>query len=282
MLERDGYHTIFYRIFNGGEMMISKITSELARIESENGVKILYAVESGSRGWGFASKDSDYDVRFIYIRPLSGYLSIEDPKDFIEVPINSLLDINGWDIRKALRLYRKSNPPLMEWLSSPIVYRDEHSLADKLTTLSVEYFLPVPSLHHYLNLAKKTFQEMLTTKQVRIKKYFYVLRPLMACRWIDTYQTMAPMDFHKLMAGLRIEADIRAGIDSLMERKLISIESDIEPINQQLYQYFSETIAYYEDKIRFLPRKDHPEKAALDALFCKIVKEAWAGESTSS
>jgi len=262
--------------------MLREITDELARIESENGVKILYAVESGSRGWGCASKDSDYDVRFIYIRPLSGYLSIEDHKDYIEVPINSLLDINGWDIRKALRLYRKSNPPLMEWLSSPIVYRDEHSLAEKLRALSREYFLPVPSLHHYLNLAKKTFQEIIITKQVRIKKYFYVLRPLMACRWIDTYQTMAPMELHKLLAGLKIEADIRAEIDRLMERKLISTEFDIEPIDHQLYQYFNETIAYYEDEIRFLPRKDHPEKAALDALFCTMVKEAWAGENTSS
>lgn len=262
--------------------MINEITSELARIELENGVKILYAVESGSRGWGFASKDSDYDVRFIYIRPLADYLSIDDYKDFIEVPIHGLLDINGWDIRKALRLYRKSNPPLMEWLSSPIVYRDEYSLAEKLRALSEEYFLPVPSLHHYLNLAKKIFKDMLITEHVRIKKYFYVLRLLMACRWIDIHKTMAPMDFHKLMAGLTIEADLKAEIDILMERKLVSIESDIEPINPQLYQYFSETIAYYEEKIRLLPRGVHSEKNALDALFCSIAQEVWGGEITAS
>jgi len=269
-------------IFNGSEAMINEITSELARIESENGIKILYAVESGSRGWGFASKDSDYDVRFIYIRPLADYLSIEDHKDFIELPINSLLDINGWDIRKALKLYRKSNPPLMEWLSSPIVYREEGYLAEKLRTLSVEYFSPVPSIHHYLNLAKKTFKEMLITKDVKIKKYFYVLRPLMACRWIDVNKTMAPMGFHKLIAGLAIEANIREEIDILMEHKLISTESDIEPINHQLYQYFSETIAYYEEKIRLVPREVNPEKTVLDTMFRNIVKEAWAGEIASS
>jgi len=274
--------TLFDRmILNGGEGMIKEITGELARIESENGVKILYAVESGSRGWGFASKDSDYDVRFIYIRTLADYLSIEDHKDFIEVPINSLLDINGWDIRKALQLYKKSNPPLMEWLSSPIVYRDEHFLAEKLRTLSVDYFSPVPSLHHYLNLAKKTFKEMLITKDVRIKKYFYVLRPLMACRWIDTHKTMAPMDFHKLMAGLVVEADLRREIDLLMERKFVSTESDIEPINNRLYQYFKETIAHYEEKIRLVPREVNPQKATLDTLFCNLVKEVWDGHSNN-
>lgn len=100
------------------------ILDKLSAIEKENNIKILYAIESGSRGWGFASKDSDYDVRFIYTHPTDWYLSIEDKKDFIEVPIDDLLDINGWDIRKSLQQYKKSNPTLMEWLSSPIVYME--------------------------------------------------------------------------------------------------------------------------------------------------------------
>ncbi|HEY9061562.1 MAG TPA: nucleotidyltransferase domain-containing protein [Pseudobacteroides sp.] len=70
------------------------ILSKLHQMERENSIRILYAVESGSRGWGFASKDSDYDARFIYIRPLEWYLSIEDKKDYIEYPIDDLLDIN--------------------------------------------------------------------------------------------------------------------------------------------------------------------------------------------
>lgn len=261
--------------------MRNEIISELNRIEAEHGVKILYAVESGSRGWGFASKDSDYDVRFIYIRPLMDYLSIEDKKDYIEVPIHDLLDINGWDIRKAFRLYRKSNPPLMEWLSSPIVYKDESSLAEKLRLLSVDYFSPVPSLHHYLNLAKKTFNEMLTTQNVKIKKYFYVLRPLMACKWIDTQENMAPMNFRTLLDGVIIEENIRAEITALMERKICSTEADTEPMNPLLYQYFNEMIAYYENRVRVVPREPHQEKAVLDTLFRNMVKEVWNEEITS-
>lgn len=106
--------------------MHSEIMNKLESIEQEHGIKILYAVESGSRGWGFASQDSDYDVRFLYIHPTDWYLSIEERKDHIEYPINDLLDINGWDIKKAFLLFKKSNPPLLEWLSSPIVYADRY------------------------------------------------------------------------------------------------------------------------------------------------------------
>ncbi len=259
-----------------GVVVINKIVGELARIELENQVRILYAVESGSRGWGFASEDSDYDVRFIYIRPLEDYISIDTPKDYVEVPINNLLDINGWDIRKALKLYQKSNPPLMEWLSSPIVYKEEHSLAEKLRGLSGEYFSPIPSLHHYLNLAKNTYKEMQATDQVKLKKYFYVLRPLMACKWIEEYETMAPMDFHILLSKLSINADIRSEINALLNRKLVSTELDVEPINRRLYHYFNHTIAYYENRIRLASRELNPNKTALDALFRSTLQEVWA------
>jgi predicted nucleotidyltransferase len=99
-----------------------QILEELKRIEKEEGVRILYACESGSRAWGFPSKDSDYDVRFIYIRPVDWYVSIYDKRDVIERPISDMLDINGWDLRKALNLFRKSNPPLLEWLKSTMPF----------------------------------------------------------------------------------------------------------------------------------------------------------------
>lgn len=76
------------------------ILEELKRIEREEGVRILYACESGSRAWGFPSRDSDYDVRFLYIRPVEWYLSIFDKRDVIERPISDRLDINGWDLKK--------------------------------------------------------------------------------------------------------------------------------------------------------------------------------------
>lgn len=257
--------------------MIEEILQKLTKIEIENNVKILYAIESGSRGWGFASKDSDFDVRFIYIRPTEEYLRIDDHKDFIELPINSLLDINGWDIRKTLRLFRKSNPPLLEWLSSPIIYRNEGPFIQDLKGLSGEYFSSLPCLHHYLNLARNTYKEMLAAEQVKIKKYFYVLRPLLACMWIDAHKTMAPMKFHDMMAGLELDSDVEVEIDALLARKAVSAEGDFEPENPRLFQFFSETIAYFEEITKNIPKSGPIESADLDQLFRKTLEEVWAG-----
>src|SRR5947209_3872560 len=115
--------------------MKDKIIAKLYEIEKEQSVKILYAVESGSRAWGFASKDSDYDIRFIYVHPIDWYISIEEKRDVIEYPVKDLLDFSGWDIRKALQLYKKSNPPLYEWLVSPIVYLEHGNFAQQLRDL---------------------------------------------------------------------------------------------------------------------------------------------------
>ena len=89
-----------------------RIVNRLEEIERSESVRILLAVESGSRAWGFPSPDSDYDVRFLYARPRDWYLSIDARRDVIECPIEDVLDINGWDIRKALHLLLKANPVL--------------------------------------------------------------------------------------------------------------------------------------------------------------------------
>ena len=97
------------------------IAAELTRIEQAYDCEVLLAVESGSRAWGFQSRDSDYDVRFVYVHRPEWYLSVDLDlrRDVIEKPITDELDISGWDIRKTLRLFAKSNPPLLEWLGSP-------------------------------------------------------------------------------------------------------------------------------------------------------------------
>ena len=107
------------------------INQALDHVEADDDVAILLAVESASRAWGFPSSDSDYDVRFVYVRPPDWYLSIdlEARRDVIEYPLKDNIDLSGWDLRKALRLFRKSNPPLLEWLQCPIVYRERCSFA---------------------------------------------------------------------------------------------------------------------------------------------------------
>ena len=123
--------------------MKEEIKIQLQKVERNNDIKILYADESGSRAWGFASTDSDWDVRYIYIHRPEWYLSIDDKKDSLEEMLPHDIDLSGWEIRKALKLFRKSNPPLMEWLRSPLLYLENRNFAASLRNLSNEYFNPI-------------------------------------------------------------------------------------------------------------------------------------------
>ena len=139
------------------------ICSQLSRIEEEEDLTILLAVESGSRAWGFPSPDSDYDVRFIYVRPAEHYLRLEKRKDVVELPPDDVLDINGWDFDKTLRLLHSSNPTLFEWMSSPVIYR-KHREFDSLMANASDYFLSLPGMYHYLNMADGNYREFLSRK----------------------------------------------------------------------------------------------------------------------
>ena len=178
--------------------MREKIQEQLRRIEESENIKILLAVESGSRAWGFASPDSDYDVRFVYIRRPEDYLRLDVVRDVIELPIDDVLDINGWDLQKTLRLLHKSNPTLFEWFSSPIVYQ-KTEFADKFRELMMHYFSSKKTLYHYISMAEGNYREYLQGEIVRVKKYFYVLRPVLACQWILDRGTPPPMLFSELL-----------------------------------------------------------------------------------
>jgi len=251
------------------------ILNKLSEIEKENNIKILYAVESGSRGWGFASKDSDYDVRFIYIHPTDWYLSIEEKKDFIEVPINDLLDINGWDIKKAFLHYKKSNPTLMEWLSSPIVYLENYSTAQKMRELLPEYFSPVPTIYHYLHIARKKFEEVINADQVKIKSYFYILRPILACMWIEKSNTAPPMEFSKLIAAQQLDDTLLNEIYKLLEKKTSGLEIDIEPKSPIIIEFLKNMIAHYEQYLKKVRKDKKSDYYALNILFRETLKEVW-------
>ena len=156
--------------------MKDTIQKELAQIEQTQNVRILLAVESGSRAWGFASPDSDYDVRFIYVRPKDAYLRLQKHRDVIELPINDALDINGWDLTKTLRLLHKSNPTLFEWGASPIVYL-ETDFAARFKSVMGRYFSSKRGLYHYIHMAAGNYREYIKGDMIKAKKYFYVLRP---------------------------------------------------------------------------------------------------------
>ena len=254
------------------------IAGELAALEREEGIRVLYACESGSRAWGFPSRDSDYDVRFLYIRPVDWYLSIFDKRDVdvIEKPIDDRLDMSGWDLRKALNLYRKSNPPLLEWLQSPIVYAEPYRTAERLRAISPLTFSPKSCMYHYLNMAKGNYRDYLRGERVRIKKYFYVLRPVLACEWIERFGEMPPMAFGRLVETLiPAGGELRRIVERLLERKMAGDELDDEPRLNPINDYLEERLAAVERIAARQPSEGAALDDRLDGLFRDTLKEVW-------
>ena len=228
--------------------MHDTILQELDAIEATHDVAVLYACESGSRAWGFASEDSDFDVRFLYVHRPSWYLSIdlETKRDVIERPIDGMLDVSGWDLRKALRLLRKSNPPLLEWLGSPIVYRDDGVLAPALRALAAQMCSTRACRHHYLHMAQGNFRAYLRGDEVWRKKYFYVLRPLLAIRWLDEGRGVVPMEFERLLDACVPAGDVRDAIDALLEEKAAGGELDRAPRVESLSAFIERELTRVE------------------------------------
>ncbi|ALC88739.1 hypothetical protein AM500_02165 [Bacillus sp. FJAT-18017] len=263
--------------------MKEHIKDVLRQIEAEYKIKILYACESGSRAWGFPSKDSDYDVRFIYVHEMAWYLSIDQKREVIEIPkhdsltipIDDLLDVSGWELRKALRLFRKSNPPLLEWLRSGIIYYEFGTVAEKLRELNETIFSPVSGIHHYLNMAKGNYREFLQGDMVKIKKYFYVLRPILAAKWIEQYNTVPPMEFQSLMERLLPPGDLRNEVNTLLIRKIAGDELNLEPRLDIINRYLDEEINHFEDYVNNLSTSIEDPTQKLDLIFRETLEEAW-------
>jgi len=255
-----------------------EIQQRLARIELEENVAILYACESGSRAWGFASADSDWDVRFIYAKPLDWYLSIETGRrrDVIERPIEDDLDINGWDVRKALGLFRKSNPPLLEWLDSPIVYKARNRFVYRLHKLISVYYSFNACRYHYLSMAKGNYHEYLQGEQVRLKKYLYVLRPLLAVNWMEQGKGRAPVEFSRLLECVQDET-VRALVDDLVQRKVAGNELGEGPRVDALNQYIERELGRL-DELPVPPDEKGRTSGPLNDLFRVVLKETWGDE----
>ncbi len=224
--------------------ILEEVQNNLDAIETKYNVRILLAVESGSRAWGFASPDSDYDVRFIYMYQPEEYLRIDMMKDVIEWKLDEVLDINGWDIKKALSAFAKGNPNVMEWANSPIVYR----MADEWPALkqaAIHYFSEKSALCHYYGTANNTYHSFLTGDLIRYKKYFYALRPLLCCRWIERYHEAPPMEFSKLLALFdkpndTLTKELYISIQDLLQRKAQTEEKDEKPQIPEIINFISE------------------------------------------
>ncbi|MFD1216991.1 MULTISPECIES: nucleotidyltransferase domain-containing protein [Microbulbifer] len=253
--------------------MIEKVVKEeiLARIkqaEKEHGVRVLYAIESGSRAWGFESPNSDYDVRFVYAHPRDWYVAVdlEDKRDVIEYPIVDEIDINGWDIRKALKLFSKSNPAFVEWLQSPIVYIERGNFSQRARDLLPSVYSVEKGIYHYRSMAKTNYRGYLREERVPIKKYFYVLRPLLSIMWLEKYGEPAPIEFEKLRKMVSDRAELDGQISELLARKKRSLEKELAPPITELNEFIESELKRLES-FSVSPEKNGKTMNSLNSLF---------------
>jgi predicted nucleotidyltransferase len=224
--------------------VFQRVRDTLSMLEEERGLRVLYACESGSRAWGFSSCDSDYDVRFLYVHSCDWYLSVDEKRDVVELPLSDDLDVSGWELRKALKLLRKSNPPLLEWLKSPVVYQRDPVFTTEFGTLAEEFYSPRRCFAHYLHMALGNWRHYLEGRErVSLKKYLYVFRPLLACRWLERQLGQVPMLFQELVDATLEEAEARAALDALVQRKQAGDELDEAPPDVVLSRFLEEELA---------------------------------------
>ena len=284
---------------NENEITLS-IKEKLTQIEQRENIRILYACESGSRAWGFASPDckaetcysacktaesrpksvacldqtySDYDVRFIFVRPVEDYLRVKELPDFIDAELNEVYDINGWDLKKFFKQLYKSNPVIFEWADSPIVYRTSEEWETVKANMQ-DFVLQVAMIHHYRGMAKSNVRSNFATSEVVLKKYLYVLRPVLACVWIMQKHTVPPTEFSKLVEEVLPE-ELKALVDELLAVKLKSGEKEkgarIPQIDLLIESKLNEaTVFPVTDEVQ-----ENYEK--LDKLFLEIVQAGVAG-----
>lgn len=254
----------------------AEIMRRLARTEREEGVRIVLAIESGSRAWGLASPNSDFDVRFIYARPADGYLAVdlEERRDVIEYPITDDIDLNGWDIRKALRLFWKSNPAFVEWIQSPITYIEAGDFAAGARELLPHVYARESGIHHYRSMAKTTYRTHLQADNVSLKKYFYVLRPLLSVRWMERYATPAPIEFGKLLHLVADQPELTAAIEDLLAQKRLAPELGLSEPVASINRFIEAELARLE--VIDPQRTQKPEVIArLNALFQATLRERY-------
>ncbi len=212
---------------------MDRIISSLLELEEQYGIKILYAVEAGSRAWGYASEHSDYDVRFIYVHPVRHYLSLQTKRDVIEKKVDSQLELAGWDLKKALSLLHRSNPSILEWLTEENIYL-KHDSIEKIRDLSKHSFSTYKVLKHYVRMAKKNLN-LMDEPYTQVKDYIYIIRPFLSSLWLLKLRTFPPNKIAAIMQELNLGESLRREIEHILHLKIQGKE-------QMDSQYFSHSV----------------------------------------
>lgn len=245
------------------------ILQKLAEIERQENVTVLYAVESGSRAWGVESPDSDYDVRFVYVRPRNDYLRLQETRDVIEWQLDDVLDINGWDLNKTLIQFHKGNAVLFEWANSPVVYKTTPQW-EQIRACAKPYFSEKVALHHYRGTASATWQQFLRGDMVRYKKYIYALRPLLACKYIEEKHEIPPVRFEDLLRQ-ELPGELTGEIARMLDIKAGSGEKELHPRMPVIQRYIEEELQRLSTRLASMEDDKTEDWQPLDTIFLQIL-----------
>lgn len=253
--------------------MEARILEAVEQIESDLNIRVLLAVETGSRAWGFASPDSDYDIRLLYSHPVDWYLSVNEQDDYLTLmEDDNLLDITGWELRKSLRLLNRSNMAVFERLDSPIIYRQDEAFTDRLRSIAGEFYNPKAAIHHYLGIARNAHDDLTATNGTyRLKRLFYGLRTAAACQWIyEGHDGPPPIVYEKILDKISIPDSTKSRVRELVAFKAEQSEKyehsgDVELLN--LIEHQIQTATESADSLA-TPK---PDRSQLNRLVSEAV-----------
>lgn len=239
--------------------MQQRILQAIHNLEQEHQVKVLLSAESGSRAWGFASPDSDYDVRFIYVHQPQWYFNIKPQADTIDVMLDDhLLDLSGWELRKALGLMMKTNPAMSDWLESPIVYYADEDFLAQMRLLNAAFYSPKAGIGHFLSLAHNHLKRYLQVdgEGYTLKRVLYYLRALLCCRWLEKNETHPPVLFTDLVEATVPEQHIKDIISDMLVKKSASREHNKDAVDSVLTDYAFTIFTHYQQLLpHYQPRR---------------------------
>ncbi len=246
------------------------IRAKLGEIEQREQVRIIWAVEAGSRAWGFPSPNSDYDVRFIYIRDKREYLRLEEIRDSMDAQQDDLLDIEGWDLRRVLRMVYRSTPEVHEWFASPTIYRSTPE-AEEMKKLLPEYFSVKKCARNYLHVASLDFRTYFRDDEVWLIKYFYLLRQMLQAKWLLEEKSIPPMLFEELVR-LKLDDEWKDYILELLQKKKVTSELGKANRNKKLIEYIDQCISKMQEDVSALPDDGKKSWDMLNQYFYGVLK----------
>ncbi len=251
--------------------MTDRIKECIADIEKSRNIQVLWACETGSRAWGFASTDSDYDIRIIYVHKKDWYLSLSEKRDSIELMLdNNDIDITGWDLKKSLNLLRKSNASILERIQSPIIYKADPDFISELRGLAPTWYSKIACMHHYLSMSKKFISELEADREFKLKKFFYALRSASVCKWITDKETMPPIEFEKIYTNLNLDPKAVSRIEELIVLKSKIGESYMHAGEEMLLKLIKNFVEEAEKVKNHLPTS-RGESEELSSLLRKYI-----------